>query len=351
MRISATIVQQDTKMDFIGLQPSLEDYWRSIILFGRNSASYKFSLAKSLLELAGQGQSFVTWEDLAQPFSKHITAHLQVTDKQGTSNSSKFLDACRQFNSDQISNDELLLLTTKYGFQNVIEAFHRLGSADIEARFFTGDRRKDAGIVLTDNLYRLWEGSDSVNLPYEVEARWSLVETAWNLDLSRHLVAVEYLPNTDTPEFFSLRRRNVTSCRDALNGYQKGRCFYCFRHISVEKGSEKLAQVDHFLPFTLAKNGIIHGLDGIWNLVLACQDCNSGKGGKSCHVPELRCLKRLHKRNEFFISSHHPLRETLIYQTGHTESDRHKFLQFFYDEAKRRLIHTWKADEVCAPLF
>lgn len=32
--------------------PSLESYWRSIILFGRNVASYKFALAKSLLELA-----------------------------------------------------------------------------------------------------------------------------------------------------------------------------------------------------------------------------------------------------------------------------------------------------------
>ena len=31
--------------------PSLESYWRSIILFGRNVASDKFALAESLLEL------------------------------------------------------------------------------------------------------------------------------------------------------------------------------------------------------------------------------------------------------------------------------------------------------------
>lgn len=29
--------------------PSLESYWRSIVLFGNNVASYKFALAKSLL--------------------------------------------------------------------------------------------------------------------------------------------------------------------------------------------------------------------------------------------------------------------------------------------------------------
>ena len=36
--------------------PSLESYWRSVILFGRNVASYKFALAKSLLEIAPTGQ-------------------------------------------------------------------------------------------------------------------------------------------------------------------------------------------------------------------------------------------------------------------------------------------------------
>lgn len=47
--------------------PSLESYWRSIILFGRNVASYKFALAKSLLELAPTGKSEITLEELAMP--------------------------------------------------------------------------------------------------------------------------------------------------------------------------------------------------------------------------------------------------------------------------------------------
>lgn len=35
-------------------QPTLENYWRAVILFGRNVASYKFALGKSLLEFASQ---------------------------------------------------------------------------------------------------------------------------------------------------------------------------------------------------------------------------------------------------------------------------------------------------------
>ena len=36
---------------FTEVQPTLENYWRSVILFGRNVASYKFALGKSLLDL------------------------------------------------------------------------------------------------------------------------------------------------------------------------------------------------------------------------------------------------------------------------------------------------------------
>ena len=32
-------------MNFVDVEPTLENYWRAIILFGRNTASYKFALA------------------------------------------------------------------------------------------------------------------------------------------------------------------------------------------------------------------------------------------------------------------------------------------------------------------
>ncbi len=52
--------------------------WRAIILFGQNVASYKFALGKSLLELAGDGKSFVSMEELAVPFSRHVCQHMAL---------------------------------------------------------------------------------------------------------------------------------------------------------------------------------------------------------------------------------------------------------------------------------
>lgn len=38
-------------MNFVDVEPTLENYWRAIILFGRNTASYKFALAKIFIDV------------------------------------------------------------------------------------------------------------------------------------------------------------------------------------------------------------------------------------------------------------------------------------------------------------
>ena len=65
--------------------PSLESQWRAIILFGKNSATYKFAFAKSLLELANKETTRISLKDLADPFSRNILNHLKENDKQGNS--------------------------------------------------------------------------------------------------------------------------------------------------------------------------------------------------------------------------------------------------------------------------
>jgi len=83
---------------------------------------------------------------------------------------------------------------------------------------------------------------------------------------------------------------------------------------------------------------VIRNLDGVWNLVLACQTCNKNKLARA---PQVKYLTRLNTRNNYLISSHHPLRGTLIRQTGNTDADRHSFLNRSYQVAVDTLIHTW----------
>jgi hypothetical protein len=328
-----------------------EDYWRGIILFGRNVATYKFALGKALLDLQPQSGQLVTLEELAAPFSTHLCAHLNLAAKQGTFKGSRFLAACRKANQGEVSKDQLVDATVRFGFNNVIDAFHIIGREELPLRFFTDERQTEKGIRITEPFSRLISGNQSSNLPIETDARWRLVETAWELGVSPALLAVSH--DSDTEALFVIdaerRRRSITGARDALSGYQKGVCFYCFD--SFQLVGKQPPDVDHFLPHSLKKLGQAGIIDGVWNLVLACRSCNRGVGGKSDRVPTIRLLERLHTRNEFLIASHHPLRETLIRQTGCSEDARRSFLSESHMYARTALIHEWEPADAGDPAF
>lgn len=329
-------------MDFYQADPTLENYWRGVILFGRNVASYKFALAHALYEVDKSGSDLVTLEDLAVPFSRHLCEHLLHAPKQITSRGSQYLKACVQFNNGEISQDKLTETTVRLGFNNVIDAFHNVNQGEIEKRFFLDERKTHKGIRLTDNFYQLSERQQYQNLAFETNARWNLVEQAWAMGVSRNLVAVEF--DEHNKLLFSRvneRRVDITSCRDSLNGYQKGRCFYCFKPISLIPGDAELADVDHFIPWSAREE--VNNINGVWNLVLACKCCNRGVEGKSSHLPSRKLLQRLHVRNEYFIQSKLPLHETIVNQTGKQPERRIDFLEGHWNKVKNnRLFHTWE---------
>jgi hypothetical protein len=326
--------------------PSLESQWRALILFGKNSATYKFAFAKSLLELVDKETTKISLTELSKPFSKNIIEHLKENDKQGNSKSSSFLNVCRNHIKGEISDNELWSKTEKLGFVNVVDAFQNLNGAQIPDIFYEKNYKSGKKeIVIKDNLLKLKESFHFQNFNQEVEARWNLVETAWNLNLNPKLLEVKY--DEDKSLFFLendfMRRTDITSVRDSLNGYQKGKCFYSFQDISVVSGSANLCEVDHFFPHI---NKTIHNefganINGVWNLVLANKDVNRNKSAK---IPEKRFLQRLFNRNEFYIQSKHPLAETIINQTGNTKQKRIEFLNKQYQLALNFAIITWKPE-------
>jgi hypothetical protein len=326
---------------FIPREPTVEDCWRGIILYGKNSASYKFALARALLKLNAQSGQLVKMEDLAPEFGRIIAEHLTHSPKQGT-NPGKFLKSVKAFNDDGNINT-LIKATVSDGFHNVIDAFHNIGNSHVMHRFFIDERQKNKGIRITDEFSKLTLGVQATNISQEVESRWRLVETAWNLGVSPNHLVVQH--DHDLGEVFALdsklRRKGVTSTRGALNGYQKGRCFYCFSDLRLN-GEGFNTEVDHFFPHKLKQGNLDCNLDGVWNLVLSCKDCNRGINGKFDRIPSLHLLERLHVRNEFLIGSHHPLRETLINQTGGSLVERVGFLNKIYQIVQLNPLTAWE---------
>ena len=298
----------------------------------------------------GSGPETVGLEELALPFASRVADHLRTHDKQGTFERSRFLDACRAFNRGELDEDGLRTKTAQLGFVNVIDAFHVVDRSEVAERFFIDERRAGRGIRLTDQLRSLVHDEQAGNLGEELEARWRLVETAWELNLPRHLLKVEYEPVNH--ELVVPRRRTaITGARGALNGYQKGHCFYCFAPVSIVGGAASTCHVDHVFPWSAGSELGGAPIDGVWNLVLACPRCN-GWHEKSDRPPAVRYVERLHRRNEFLISSYHPLRPTLIAQTGQTEPERAATLRRAFDEVSvGGARQPWTAPDELKPVF
>ncbi|MDG1453974.1 MAG: HNH endonuclease domain-containing protein [Methylophilaceae bacterium] len=340
--------------EFILNDPSLETQWRSLILFGKNSATYKFAFAKSLLDLVEHGSTVIYLEELALTYSSHIVNHLRNHDKQGSSQTSQFLEACRNRRDGLISDEELYKITLKKGFVNVVDAFQNVAGGEVLNKFYEKDYSgKGQRLIITDDLLSLKSRYQYVNLNEEVEGRWRLVETAWNVGISPHLIQVEH--NIENDNLFLqtslMKRLDVTSARSALNGYQKGKCFYCYRDISINSGEDDICHVDHFLPHVHKREHLPANINGVWNLVLSCSTCN-GSSEKGARVAEKEYLLHLYKRNEFYILSQHPLAETIVNQTGNTTSQRQSFLNKHYQIAyDMNPTSLWKPKERFECLF
>lgn len=331
-------------------KPSLESYWRSIVLFGVNTACYKFSLAQSLLKLSEENKSEITLHELADKYSENICRHIAQYPRQSTSNSSAFLAACQLYIQNQIPKEELIFITEKKGFNWVLDCFHNVNGSSLPISFFTKSTSKS--IVLTDEIYRLQESLQAPDLLIESESRWNLVENAWKQKDNPEYAYISY--DDKSKHLFTakaLERIDITPARGALNGYQKGKCFYCYADINVTNDSNNTCDVDHFIPFSLQIYVPQINLNGVWNLVLACEECNRGENGKFDKIPALKYLERLHKRNEFLISSHHPLRETIMKQTGATEKERTIFMKHIFGKAQEIKNKVWSTIERNEPTF
>jgi hypothetical protein len=316
---------------------SLDTNFRSIFLIGSNTATYKFALAKSLLELPKSNKSFISLEELSPLYSKYIIEHIKSGKQQirgkGTS---KFLNALYLYTQNQISEDLMLQITKSEGFKCVLDAFHNLPKKQQATHFFKKSiQNKKQGIILTDELFKLKETNHTHSFKDEIEGRWNLVESAWS---ENSLIHVQY--DTDTEYLYYLKpvsnnsflhshlRTNLTPIRKPLNGYQKGKCFYWFKTISIQSNQQDTCDVDHVIPMSIQYSTSYDlQLNEVWNLVLSCKKCNRWEsGGKAAQLPQQNFILRLHHRNEYFIESNHPLKENIILYLGKNPEQRLDFL-------------------------
>lgn len=86
----------------------------------------------------------------------------------------------------------------------------------------------------------------------------------------------------------SAKRNNLLAYRKILfEEFEERNCFYCGRKLLKGK-----VEVDHVIPWSFIKD------DNLWNLVLACHECNRQKSDK---LPDISYMNALVERNNDII--------------------------------------------------
>lgn len=280
------------------------------------------ALGRLLLDYAYNGQDKVSLDDLANDFlslyierTENNKPQMGLTGKKTVTEHQIDLIRCGNKSFDSA----LEVVRTQALAGMVLVKFNNLFGRQIPQPFYSfipGDNE----IVLNSNLLRLVDSKTEKGIfEKEILGRWDLLEHSYE---RTHAVPIsiderlEYLINAE-------ERKNLTPLIPMLEGYQQGRCFYCGEPLYD-------IHVDHVIPYSA-----IHHND-VWNLVLAHGECNEQK---SDTLPSKAFIEKLITRNEYYISSSHPLKDEIIRKTGKTRDAREKEIYRQYNDAyhfKRR---------------
>lgn len=306
--------------------PTNTDYWRALILYGKFQSTYKIGLGQCLLSYAQENRDKVELDTLAGDFLDLYSERCQTGQPQlATKGRFTYVEReLQEIDSGVKSKEQSLPIIKKSALCDmVLKRFNVLNNRVIKAPFYTVTEHD---LILNDNLLSIVEEKSDYNvLVDELHSRWDLLEHAYERSNSIELLDVDqYLEHILKKE----QRTNLTKLIPTLNGYQQNRCFYCGEELND-------IVVDHVIPY----QALMH--NAIWNLVLAHDFCNENK---SDNLPSLYFVENLIARNEYFIASSHPIKNTLAGQLGFTPRVRRKKALQEYTYAKNKIGRMWGGD-------
>ena len=293
------------------------DYWKAIILYGLNNATYKIALGKTLLDCAREGENILKWEDLSKRFLDHYKIRLDTKVKYPQQSNPKRLTIIErviyQLKQGKIGIDEAISLVSNRGFKDVIPRFQTIGTDSNIVRNFFYSFKFGKELVIHDSLLNI-SYDYYKELDDELDARWSLLEGAFLInhgswELQNDLRNI-YLAN-------GYERRSLTANVPFLQAYQGNVCFYC---------GEKIISTDMHIDHVLPRQVLNH--DQEWNLVLAHSTCNLLKSDK---VVGTHFIEKLIQRNENIIGSNHPWKHRIKVDLGMSKEERKKKLKDHYN--------------------
>jgi len=318
--------------------PTPEDFWRGITLYGANQTTYKMALGKLLMKYAKKNIEKLTLDELSEDFFQIYDTRIKET---GKPQYKKFDDESvveKQIKGvldgsitktkalNKIKSGPLLDQVLPY-FLNVF------GYSPIPVTFYSVSDDKRT-LNLHDPLLNIFSNEQNDHYFKKMDSRWNLLEYSFEKISEAERIFVDTLDE----KLFVIRkdiRRDLTPIKDALAGYQQDRCFYCGEQLYDP------SHVDHVIPFKAL------GHNEFWNLVVAHEQCNLRK---TDNLVGLHFIENLIERNEYVIKSHLPLHKEIQGDLGKTPKIRRQKILDSYLYAKNdKKLNLWEGDSKYDP--
>ncbi len=257
----------------------------------RNNSSYKFGFLKSIIDnLCNVDENLkLSFDQLFSKFAEiywNLILKYNLRQKVPTNDNKKsfieqiLLGAREKYRIDEIIPYESLTAPMMLDISHQVKV--KCKTCVVGALFedtkklFYSFSRKDEWIQINPRVYEfLYKHKVMIEkLNYYEWARF--LEKVNNDKAADHIL-------TKLDE--SSKRNNLSYYRRILfEEFENKTCFYCGKILKPDK-----IDVDHFVPWSFIKD------DNLWNLVLACPDCNRSKNDK---LPDARYLDILIRRND-----------------------------------------------------
>ncbi|MHA7136600.1 HNH endonuclease domain-containing protein [Rossellomorea arthrocnemi] len=276
-----------------------EEIWRgfTIVLSSKSvkSSTYKYALIKALIENLYQiDEDFkVTYDQLAYTFTKvywNLIVHHNLI-KQNSGKTARVASIIIEEQSkysippemifDKIPDSLQLKLVSKVKATMKINVFGAL-YGDTRGEFYAFDHKTE--------LLRFNPAVHAFMLNYQ-----RLITNLTNYHMAAMIEQLNEVPSINylLGKVESIAKRSsLRPFEDILLSHFLSQCFYCKKTLT---GQKRERHVDHFIPWSFVQS------DHIWNLVLACNKCNSSKSDK---LPKRGFLEEIIERNEELL---HPI--------------------------------------------
>lgn len=323
----------------------------SAMIQGTNNNTYKFALARFLLDhsIHNTKSQRVTYHDIAEHFFDYYwPQECKSKLRQGPQNQTpRVIQIIQAKFKDSYYPQSLLEIKSEYStkvndcIQNITKKCFNdvIPRLEDDAEHYFGKQRGNR------SYRRIFY--DYIAIEYHDTANNRRIDPNGGIRVNPHLLEFfcdNYKPllcvvmwqwlkflekvNIGMPRLSEKIDGSVFGPRDQ-NNYRKelrmleDRCFYC--NAILRKGRD--THVDHVLPYDYVGN------TDMWNLVLACQRCNSTKSNK---IPSEQFIEKLKERNDLHRSTSKKLDSSLDTMRG-GESD----IDWHYKNAKRHGYPKW----------